>query len=252
MGFIESVALAVLARGGGALPSTADGLLDRVWPEGRPRLRACCPDDGTAAQCWAVDLPLPLFGGDASYGDALLDGLIGRSRLRIADVQSRVACAGVLNAKLVSGTNKLEVDLELFEDLIASVRHRLGSPLLVICGMIGGIRDYASRFSRFKSAGVAPLAGGRGQRRYMIDGVGEVRFEVGADARHLPVALASIVGKYLREISMRRIGEFYRLGHPALNLVSGYHDPLTTRFIEASEPSRLRLGIAPDCFRRQA
>ena len=252
MGFIESVALALLRRGGAGLPASSDVLLDQVSPDSRRRLRACCPNDRTAEQCWAVDLPLPAFGGDASYGDVLLDRLVGRSSLRIVDVQSRVACAGVLNAKLAAGKNKLAVDLELFEDLISSVRSRHGSPLLVVCGMIGGIRDYASRLSRFEPHRVESLVGRRGQRRYAVDGVGEIRFEVDADARHLPVALASMVGKYVREICMRRIGEFYRQGNSELKLASGYHDPVTTRFIEATELSRRRLGIALDCFRRQA
>jgi hypothetical protein len=187
-----------------------------------------------------------------AYGEALLDRLIGRSSLRIVDVQSRVACAGLLNAELAAGKNKLAVDLELFEDLICAVHSRHGSPLLAVCGMIGGIRDYASRLSRFEPHRVGSLAGRRGQRRYAVDGVGELRFEVDADARHLPVALASIVGKYVREICMRRIGEFYRQDVPELKLASGYHDPVTTHFIDATEASRRRLGIAPDCFRRRA
>ena len=35
---------------------------------------------------------------------------------------------------------------------------------------------------------------------------------------------------------MRRIGEFYRQEIPELKLASGYHDPVTTRFIDATEP----------------
>jgi len=252
MGFTESVALALVKRGGTGFPATADAFLDVVSPDARRRIRACCPDARTAGQCWAVELPLPAFGGDASYGEGLLDQLVGRSSLRIVDVQSRIACAGVLNAKLAAGTNKLAVDLELFEDLICAVQARHGPRLLAVCGMVGGIRDYASRLSRFEPQRVRSLVGRRGQRRYRVDGVGEIRFEVDADARHLPVALASIVGKYVREISMRRIGEFYQQGNPELNLASGYHDPVTTRFIDATEASRRRLGIAPDCFRRQA
>jgi ribonuclease HII len=252
MGFAESVSLALLRRVGAGLPGTADGLLDQVSPESRPRLRACCPDEPTAGQCWAVDFPLPAFGGDLSYGEGLLAELVGRSSLRIVDVQSRIACAGVLNAKRAAGKNKLAVDLELFEDLISSVQIRHGAPLLAVCGMIGGIRDYASRLSLFEPQRVGSLAGRRGQRRYTVDAVGELRFEVDADARHLPVALASIVGKYVRELCMRRIGEFYRQDNPGLALASGYHDPVTTRFIEATESSRRRLRIAPDCFRRHA
>ena len=252
MGFTESVALALVERGGAGLRTSVNDFLDGVAPKSRQRLRARCPDDPSAAQCWGVDLPLPMFGGDAAYGKELLDQLVGRSKLRIIDVQSRVACAGMLNAKLSVGRNKLAVDLELFEDLIASVHGRHGSPLLVICGMIGGIRDYAARFSRFDSNRVQALANRRGQRRYAVDGLGELRFEVDADAQHLPVALASIVGKYVREVCMRRIGEFYQQDLPGLKLASGYHDPVTMRFIEATERSRRRLGIAPDCFRRQA
>jgi ribonuclease HII len=253
MGFTESVALALLrATDGGGELGSADRLLSRVFPEVGPRLRACCPDAPTAEQCWGVDLTLPAFGGDPALGEELLERLVGRSRLRIVDVESRIACAGVLNAKSAAGRNKLDVDLELFEDLLDSVRSRHGTPLLVVCGMIGGIRDYASRFRRFDAARVQALAGRHGQRRYAVEGLGEVRFEVDADARHLPVALASIVGKYVREICMRRIGEFYRRDDPGLSLASGYHDPVTTRFIRATERSRRRLGIAQDCFRRQA
>ena len=253
MAFTESVALAILdGRGESGAPSTADRLLERLFPGVRLELGACCPNAPTADQCWAVDPSLPVFGGDSQMGKDLLAKLVGRSKLRILDVQSRVACAGVLNAKRAAGSNKLEVDLELFEDLIDSVRCRHGAPDLVVCGMVGGIRDYASRFSRFESDRVRALRGRRGQRRYAIESFGEVRFEVDADARHLPVALASIVGKYVREICMHRIGEFYRRNDPGLPLASGYHDRVTTRFIRATEHSRLRLGIAHECFRRHA
>lgn len=252
MAFIESVALALLDYDGKGLARSADDLLDRLSPTSRTELRECCPNDKTAAQCWAVDLRLPVFGGDPAHGAALLRQLVGRSQLQIIDVQSRLACAGMLNARHAIGQNKLAIDLELFEDLIASVHDVRGAPLMVICGMIGGIRDYASRLRRFDRDKVERVRGRRGQRRYTVQGLGEIRFEVDADARHLPVALASIVGKYVREICMLRIGEFYRRDVPGLQLASGYHDPVTTRFIEETQPSRHHLGIVRDCFRRHA
>jgi ribonuclease HII len=99
---------------------------------------------------------------------------------------------------------------------------------------------------------VRPLRGRRGQRRYVVDGLGEIRFEVDADARHLPVSLASIVGKYIREVCMLRIGEFYRREVPGLKLASGYHDPVTRQFIVETRQARRHLGIVSDCFHRQA
>ena len=252
MGFTESVALALLGTSPPGPPRSADELLERVFPGTRRRLRACCPDPGTAEQCWGLDLTLPAFGGDLAFGRRLLARLVGRSALRVADVQSRIACAGVLNAEAAVGRNKLQVDLALFESLIEAVHRSRGESLLVLCGVIGGIRDYGSRFARLAAADVRALPGRRGQRRYAVDGLGEIRFEVDADVRHLPVALASIVGKYVREVCMRRIGEFYRDRDPEVGLASGYHDPVTTRFIEATEQTRRRLGIARDCFRRRA
>lgn len=253
MQFAESVVLALLAHlSDGPAPRSADALLDGVFQNGRPRLRACCPDDPTAEQCWAVDLPLPAFGGDPDTGRQLLQELIGRSSLRILDVRSRVACAGVLNKERAAGKHKFDLDFDLFEELIASAHLAHGAPLLAVCGMIGGIRDYAPRFSRFDRSRIEAIPGRCGQRRYAVQGVGEVRFEVDADARHLPVALASIVGKYVREISMHRIGEFYRRNDSELTLASGYRDPVTKRFIEATALLRKRLGIAHECFRREA
>ena len=252
MAFTESVALGLLQRVWGSSPATADALLDSIAPSLRESLRPYCPNRATAAQCWSIDVPLPAFGGDAERGAELLERLVGRSHLRIVDVQSRLACVGLLNAELEAGRNKLAVDLRLFEDLIGSVYKRFSGPLEIHCGMVGGIRDYASRFSRLSPSRVQPLSSRAGQRRYLLEGIGEVRFEVDADARHLPVSLASIVGKYVRELSMHRIGRFYTDKGADVPLASGYHDPVTTRFIDGSREHRRTLGIAGDCFMRRA
>lgn len=252
MGFTESVALALVEHVWGGPIRSTDAFLSKLCAEPRPSLRAFCPDERTASQCWSIDPALPMFGGDAAHGRALLERLVGRSKLRIVDVRSGIACAGMLNARLADGRNKLAVDLELFEHLLSGAQNRLGAPMLALCGMVGGIRDYAPRFSRFKPDSVSDLGGPRTRRAYSIRGFGEVRFEVDADARHLPVALASIVGKYVRELCMHRIGAFYQSLSPGLRLASGYHDPVTTGFIEATKPHRRRLAIATDCFTRRA
>lgn len=254
MALLESVALALVEAAHGTRPDCVDTLLDCVAPSIRAALQTRCPDASSAAQCWSINPRLPAFGGDLAEGARRLEALCGRSSLRIVDVQSRLVCAGLLNERKARGQNKLQVDLGLFEELLAYAAkcQAGGGPVLAICGMVGGIRDYQARFSCFAADQVRPLPSRRGQRRYQIDSVGELRFEIGADARHLPVALASMLGKYIRELSMRRIGDFYRRRAPELPLASGYHDPVTSRFIEATEPDRSRLGIATDCFRRRA
>jgi hypothetical protein len=84
-----------------------------------------------------------------------------------------------------------------------------------------------------------------------VPGVGAVRFVVDADDGHLPVALASMVGKYVREVTMERVVRFYRARVPGLPAASGYHDPVTRRFVAGTAGERVALGIVDDCFARR-
>ncbi len=62
--------------------------------------------------------------------------------------------------------------------------------------------------------------------------------------------LASLVGKYVRELSMLRIHLDLRAHVPALGAASGYHDPVTTRYIVATALVRRERQIPDDCFER--
>ena len=251
MALAESVTLAALERVYGEAPRTADSLFADLSIDGMMGLRAPCPSGETARQCWANAPELPLFGGDLQEGRDRIKALEGRSVLRIARVRSVIVCAGVLNHELSLGRTKLEVDLHAFERLIADARASGADPLLAICGMVGGIRKYEQYFGRFPAEHVHTIEERKGCSSYSVDGVGEVRFEVSADAHHLPVALASMVGKYLREVAMERLNRYYAGHDSALPKVSGYHDPRTKAFVSASEPLRYRLQIADACFERR-
>ncbi len=247
MAHTESVALALAERLTGRRPEDADAFFDAVAVGGLAGLRAPCPEP-SAYQCWSEPVVLPAFGGDVGRGHRLLDR-VERWGVAIRSVQSEVACARRLNAEL-GRQSKLGVDLAMFERLLLSAREAAPEELLALCGMVGGIRRYGDRFHHLGGRDVEVVAEERRLSSYRVAGLGEVRFEVSADARHLPVALASMVGKYVRELSMERQNRFYA-GHDAsLPRASGYRDPVTRRFIRQSAPLRRRLRIAPDCFRR--
>jgi ribonuclease HII len=72
-----------------------------------------------------------------------------------------------------------------------------------------------------------------------------------ADGSNLLVGLASLVGKYLRDLLMRRITWFYRAQAPELPEASGYHDPVTKAFVAQTQAQRRKLRIADDCFARR-
>jgi ribonuclease HII len=245
----EGLALAVCERLQGELPAHADQLLDALLLDRPTRLRKGCPENAEA-QCWSVALPVPCFGGDAAKGREMLAALKQRG-LMLAHTRSAVACTGDLNRRLRRGQSRVEVDLELMERLVLDARGVVSAELRAICGMVGGIRNYDEKWRHFAAHAVTKARTRDGSLAYEVEGVGHVRFEIDADARHLPVALASMVGKYVRELWMERQNRFYRSHDPALEEVSGYHDPVTRRFITASALLRKRIGIENDCFERK-
>jgi hypothetical protein len=66
------------------------------------------------------------------------------------------------------------------------------------------------------------------------------------------VGMASLVGKWIRDLLMARVVRYHRRSHPDLPDASGYHDPVTTRFIAATRLTRARTNLPDDCFTRRA
>ena len=60
-------------------------------------------------------------------------------------------------------------------------------------------------------------------------------FETGAETRHLPVALASMVAKYTRELAMIRLNRFFAERLPELKPTAGYVQD-GRRFIKEVKP----------------
>jgi hypothetical protein len=193
---------------------------------------------------------LPCFGGEVAAGRRILEGLAKRG-VQLAHARSALACTGSLNRLLRIGQSRVEVDLELMERLVLDARAKVGVELRAICGMVGGIRSYPEKMRHLNKEPLIPRRAQGGTLAYDVRDVGHVRFEIDADARHLPVALSSMLGKYVRELWMERQNRFYRGHAPELAEVSGYHDPVTQRFVRDSARLRARLGIEEDCFSRR-
>jgi hypothetical protein len=167
-------------------------------------------------------------------------------------MRARVAivCAKRLNDEAAKGRSRFDVDLHAMERLVLAARAEAGAPLFAACGKVGGFDKY--RFGPFELAGClhAPLVEGRARSEYQVAGVGRVAFVRDADASHLLVSMASLVGKWIRDTLMRRIVRYHRLFTPDLPDASGYHDPVTARFIEATSLTRRAKRIDDDCFVR--
>lgn len=247
MAWAESVALAALSDAHGP-PKDADALLHALAVDGLMALRAPCPKEATA-QCWGAQFPLPAFGGDVNEGKKVLAKL-ARAGARLVRARSAIACAKVYSEGVERRRSKLSLDLELFERLLLDARAAAGMDLEAVCGMVGGIRGYHDYFLFIDPMRVVTLEEIKGRSSYHVRDFGTLTFEVDADASNVAVALASMIGKYVRELGMARIHRFYGGHLPDLAPVSGYHDPVTARFVEATVPIRKKLKLPIACFER--
>ncbi len=249
MAHAEGLALAIAEAESGSAPTSADDVLGALSIDGLLALRAPCPSP-SRAQCWSP-LPVPAFGGEIALGRDILGSLGGkRGKTRVVRLRSAILCARTYNDAVARRGSKLDVDLELFERLLLDVSRATGRELRAVCGMVGGIRRYTSRLVHIDPSRVETIEESKKRAAYRVEGLGEMSFVVDADASSLPVALASMVGKYVRELAMARQNAFYRRHDAELSDVSGYHDPMTNRFVDATRLLRTKLAIEDRCFER--
>lgn len=129
------------------------------------------------------------------------------------------------NALYETLRNKARVNMSLVFDAARNIDLLRGDePTFLAIDRQGGRSDYTAELE-------AHVARGARVRTIVEDGerstyeIGEglvLSFEVGAEERHLPVALASMGAKFVRELSMRRLNAFFTARMPSLAPTAGY------------------------------
>lgn len=249
MARVEALVLAMLEAHTGAQPRSYDALRAAIGLQGEAELRSLCPDGSAPEMCFGFPLELPAFGGDPGARERAAAESVRAAGMTLVGVRQAYACAKSLNVERAQGRSRFDVDLSLMIELAASLRERAGSDLEVVCGKVGGRKSYGAALTA-RWPLVAAIAEAQRESSYKVPGVGVVRFTRDADASDPAVALASLYGKYARELSMARIHGFLAREVPGLRAASGYHDPVTTRYIEATSLARRAKGIADECFER--
>src|SRR5215467_9831456 len=125
--------------------------------------------------------------------------------------------------------------------LVLDPRDRAWADLIATCGNVGGFDYYAAAFGSMNGRLHAVAEEGRARSEYFVPGVGTIAFVRDAEDKHLLVGMASLIGKWVRDLLMARIVRYHR-----------GHDPVTTRFVDATRLTRKRRGLPDDCFERKA
>ncbi len=228
--------------------ATPTALLESLLLEGHTALRSPCPPHVTT-QCWGVE-------GESFQADDALCQRLTRHRqaleqrgLRVLAVRSSVVCTKLLNQARERGINRFVSDLHAMERLVLELRRAARAEVHAICGKVGGIHEYGKFFGPLGGQLHAVLGEGAARSAYRFPGVGELHFVRDADAADPLVMLASLVGKYVRELLMARIVRFYPRREEEAP-PSGYHDPVSAAFVKRTHRHRQKRRVPDACFER--
>jgi ribonuclease HII len=244
----EAWARAVAGRMAHTIDSP-DDLVNAISFETRTELRAQCPEH-VRDQCWSAE-------GEAFEANGRLvravisdlDDLRGRG-VDVIQARSSIVCTRRLNDERSSGRSRFDVDLHAMERMILRYRERLGEDLDVVCGKVGGYARYSDAFGPLAGRMHAVVEQGPARSAYRFPDLGTIAFVRDADAGHILVSMASIVGKWVREILMARIVRFYANVGGVPPSASGYHDPVTAKLVAATAIVRTKRAIPDTCFMR--
>ncbi len=229
---------------------TIDELVHAIALEDRATLRAPCPDH-VSGQCWNTNEE-----GFVAQDELMktIDKDLEKLALKgveIVAVRSSIVCSKRLNDGLDAGKSRFTMDLHAMEELILSLHAMAGAEVEAICGKVGGFGKYSGAFGPLGGRMHAILEEARPKSVYRFPGLGDIAFVQDGDATDVLVAMASMVGKWVREVLMGRIVRHYQTLVPGLKGASGYHDPVTTKFIEATKIVRQDKRVPGDCFERR-
>jgi ribonuclease HII len=229
---------------------TPGELFEQLSLEGSAKLREPCPTSAHA-QCWAEAHESFSSTEEQRKRTTRHVASFAERGVRILQVRSSVVCTQKLNANRARGINRFVSDLHAMEQLILELQRRAGAPIQAVCGKVGGIGEYGKFFGPLAGWLHATIVEGQAESSYQFPKLGRISFVRDADAHAPLVMLASLVGKYLRELFMSRIASHYP-GHddPELPRPSGYHDPITAGFVERTALVRKKRKLPSTCFER--
>jgi len=202
------------------------------------------------AEPWyrGADFPIPLA-ADAAQVEADAARLRQASGARFLGVRSLPVLVAEYNRLVTAhGTKSATLFLKTSALLAALWRDWGERGLIVRVDKHGGRNRYGLLLHQtFFGARVRTLAEGAQESLYTVaDGPRRmtIGFYEGGDARHLPVALASIYSKYLRELLMHPFNAWWCERVPGLKPTAGYAAD-GRRFLRDTAAARRQLGI-PD------
>ncbi len=178
-----------------------------------------------------------------------------RVAVRCVAMSCRVIGAEELNRSVATRGTKADVNFDAAVGLVEAVWSRWpdAHPRIVIDRHGGRTRYGEGLRNGLAGSTVETVAETATMSRYVVSRAGSkvtVSFATEADGRFLPVALASMLAKYTRELLMLRLNRFFREQMPDLKPTAGYFGD-GRRYLTEIKPLIKRLHLTPSQLVRQ-
>lgn len=242
------------SRGLGALETAALTMLNLAGCEQR-RFPDCLAEishgvevDEWMRQLEPLELPSECEVEAVLHHAGRLKAAMDDAWIRCRSIHVEMVFPELFNRRIAQADNKAAICSEFSMNLLRRVWNPEEETAFVVADRHGGRARYDQLLMQTFD-GLLPMRMSETPElsRYRL-GDSEVRFECRAE-RHFPVAVASLVAKYLRELSMRMFNAFWRTHVPDVRPTQGYPGD-SRRFAEAVAPARAALGIPDHVFWR--
>jgi hypothetical protein len=168
-------------------------------------------------------------------------------RVTLSRIACRILQPADFNTLLSLGLNKSDILSRITLELAATLRAASADePALVWCDRHGGRKHYGGLVSRhFDAPLVRPIEETATRSAYLVASPDcRIEFCIGGESR-VPVALASMTAKYVRELAMHSFNAFWSARMPDLRPTAGYPAD-AGRWRRDAATAIQSLGIAED------
>jgi ribonuclease HII len=248
----DSKRVKALANGLQHLERTVHSIFRCGQPLGRLLESVGCGEGFTelAAESWyTADEPLPVVNvAEEITAHPRFLKAIESNGIEFCAMRAAITPTPRFNALVEKWDSKGTVLADGLISLLAAVNQACpdDAPLHFVVDKHGGRNFYAAMIqTAFPTGWVTPLVESAEESTYRIDGLTRpvtLVFAPRADSDALPVALASMLAKYLREVFMRQFNKFWQQHVPDLEPTAGYPND-SRRFYGLIQRAMRQLGI---------
>ncbi len=180
-------------------------------------------------------LPVGQTAGELAIAGGRLAAAMERAEVSCHGLRCEVVPEGVFNETVRRTGSKADATLLAIGEHLRRVLaacEGTGDEVRIVCDRLGGRTAYQSVLGVMAPGrGVVILDESEARSRYEIRGVPAaagsarrviVQFMVDGESAHLPIALASMIAKYVRELAMMRFNRYWCSRAPDLKPTAGY------------------------------